>query len=178
MAAYAALVSVMHIIDTLEKHPTPPISIDKTQVESLTQNVTFLQGFLDGYISSVVAHGHEADPLECHIADAVYAVEDVIESQIVLQIRKRSTVVEDNDFFHDLHKVIDEMNLITKEVKKIAVETQLQQKPTIAVLTTSSTVKENMMVGFEEVFLEVLDKLTGDHLKRQIIPIVGMGGIG
>ncbi|XP_057775509.1 putative late blight resistance protein homolog R1B-17 [Salvia miltiorrhiza] len=34
------------------------------------------------------------------------------------------------------------------------------------------------MVGFQEVLDEVLDKLTGDQHSRQIIPIMGMGGIG
>ncbi|XP_047947514.1 putative late blight resistance protein homolog R1B-8 [Salvia hispanica] len=174
MAAYGALVSLMHIIDTLEKHPSPPISIDKKQVQSLTQNITFLQEFLDSYISPVVVDGCEADPLERRIADAVYAAEDVIESQIVVQIDKRSTFVEDPDFYQDLQKVIEEMDLIKKEVGQIAVK---DQKP-VADSTSSSTVKENVMVGFEEVYLEVLDKLTGDELNRQIIPITGMGGIG
>ncbi|XP_047947215.1 uncharacterized protein LOC125193468 [Salvia hispanica] len=176
MAAYGALVSLMHIIDTLEKHPSPPISIDQKQVQSLTQTVTFLQEFLDGYISPVIADGYEADPLELRIADAVYAAEDVIESQIVLQIDKRSTIVEDPDFYQDLQKVIEEMDLIKKDVSKIAIQAQPQQKR-VADSTTSSIVKENMMVGFGEVFLEVLDKLTGDQLNRQIIPIMGMGGI-
>ncbi|XP_047947527.1 putative late blight resistance protein homolog R1B-16 [Salvia hispanica] len=174
MAAYGALVSLMHIVENLEKHPSPPISIHKTQAQSLTQNINFLQEFLDGYTSPVVADGHEADPLERRIADAVYAAEDVIESQIVVQIDKRSTIVEDPGFYQDLQKVIEEMDLIKKEVEQIAAE---DQKP-VAALTTSSTVKENAMVGFEQVFLEVLDKLTGDQPNRQIIPIVGMGGIG
>ncbi|XP_047958775.1 putative late blight resistance protein homolog R1B-8 isoform X2 [Salvia hispanica] len=177
MAAYGALVSLLNIIDTIDKHPSPPISIHKEQVESLTQNVTFLLEFLDGYISPVVADGCEADPLERRIADAVYAAEDVIESQILLQIHNRSTFVENHDFYDDLQKVIEEMNLIEKEVKTITDEALLQQKPT-GELTSSSTVKEHVMVGFEEVFLEVLDKLTGDRLHRQIIPITGMGGIG
>ena len=128
MAAYGALVSLMHIINTLEKHPSPPISIDETQVQSLTQNITFLQDFLDGYISPF-AESHEADPLERRIADAVYAAEDVIESQIVVQINKRSPIVEGHDFYQDLQKVIEELNLIKNEVHKIAVEAHLQQKP-------------------------------------------------
>ncbi|XP_047959854.1 putative late blight resistance protein homolog R1A-10 [Salvia hispanica] len=177
MAAYGALISLMHLIDTLEKHPSPPIYIDITQVESLTQNVTFLLEFLDGYISPVVLDGHEADPLERRIADAVYAAEDVIESQIVDHIHRGSRIVEGHDFFHDLQKVIEEMNLIRGETENIAVKAQMQQKPIVA-LTSSLTVKENVMVGLEEVFLEVLDKLTGNQLNRQIIPIVGMGGIG
>ncbi|KAL7153264.1 hypothetical protein ABFS83_04G155200 [Erythranthe nasuta] len=34
------------------------------------------------------------------------------------------------------------------------------------------------MVGFDEQLLQLLDKLTGQRSNRQIIPIVGMGGIG
>ncbi|XP_057803120.1 putative late blight resistance protein homolog R1B-17 [Salvia miltiorrhiza] len=198
MAAYGALVSLMHIIDRIENHPSPPISINKQQVESLIENVTFLQDFLDGYISPVV-DDHEADPLERRIADAVYAAEDVIESQIVVQIDNRSTIVGkmirfinlfralckcatiEEDFYHDLQQVIEEMNLIKKEAMEIAAEAQLQRKvsPTHASSSTSSSiVKESMMVGFDEVLLEVLDNLTGGELSRQIIPIMGMGGIG
>ncbi|XP_042032743.1 putative late blight resistance protein homolog R1A-3 [Salvia splendens] len=177
MAAYGALVSLMHIIDTLEKHPSPPISIDEKQVQSLTQNITFLQEFLDCYISPF-ADSHEADPLERRIADAVYAAEDVIESRIVDQIHSGSTIVEDHDFYHNLQKVIEEMDLINKEVKSIAVEAQTKQKPVAAFSASSPTVKENVIVGSDEVFLEVLDKLTSDQLNRQIIPITGMGGIG
>ncbi|XP_047971334.1 putative late blight resistance protein homolog R1A-3 [Salvia hispanica] len=175
MAAYGALVSLTHIIDTLHKHSSPPISIPKPQLHSLTQNVTFLQEFLDTYISPF-ADSHEADPLERRIANAVYAAEDIIEAQIVVQIDKQSTIVEDHSFYTNLQKVIEEMDLITKEVQKIAVEPQLQQKP-VAPLTTSYST-ENVMVGFEQVFLEVLDELTRDQINRQIIPITGMGGIG
>ncbi|XP_047967865.1 putative late blight resistance protein homolog R1B-16 [Salvia hispanica] len=175
MAAYGALVSLTHIIDTLHKHPSPPISIPKPQLHSLTQNVTFLQEFLDTYISPF-ANSHEADPLERSIANAVYAAEDIIEAQIVVQIDKRSTSVEDDSFYTNLQKVIEEMDLITKEVQKIAVEPQQQKKP-VAPLTRSYST-ENVMVGSEQVFLEVLDELTRDQLNRQIIPITGMGGIG
>ncbi|XP_047950126.1 uncharacterized protein LOC125195892 isoform X2 [Salvia hispanica] len=176
MAAYGALVSLMHIINTLEKHPSPPISIDETQVQSLTQNITFLQDFLDGYISPF-AESHEADPLERRIADAVYAAEDVIESHIVDQIHNGCIIVEDHDFYHNLQKVIEEMDLINKEVMSIAIEAQTKQKPVAALSESSPTVKENVIVGSKEVFFEVLDKLAGNQLNLQIIPITGMGGI-
>ncbi|XP_042033998.1 putative late blight resistance protein homolog R1A-10 [Salvia splendens] len=177
MAAYGVLVSLMHIIETLEKHPSPPISINEKHIQSLTQNITFLQEFLDCYISPF-ADSHEADPLERRIADAVYAAEDVIESHIADQIHSGSTIVADHDFYHNLQKVIEEMDLINKEVKSIAFEAQTKQKPVAALSASSSNVKENVIVGSNEVFLDVLDKLTGDRLNRQIIPITGMGGIG
>ncbi|XP_057775525.1 late blight resistance protein R1-A-like [Salvia miltiorrhiza] len=185
MAAYGALVSLMHIIDRIENHPSPPISIDRQQVESLTENVTFLQDFLDGYISPVV-DDHEADPLERRIADAVFAAEDVIESQIVLQIDNQSTIIgkiaqaiEEINFYHDLQQVIEEMDLIKREAMEIATAAdQLQRKVSSTHGGSSSTVKESIMVGFDEVLLQVLDELTGVQRSRQIIPIMGMGGIG
>lgn len=74
MAAYAALVSVLHIIDQI-KHPRPPVSLPVDLVKSLTENVTFLQGFLEQY-SLQVEYSNE-DRLEMHITDAAYAAEDV-----------------------------------------------------------------------------------------------------
>ncbi|XP_057775538.1 putative late blight resistance protein homolog R1B-19 [Salvia miltiorrhiza] len=195
MAAYGALVSLMHIIDRIKNHPSPPIYLDKQQVESLTENITFLQDFLDAYISPVV-DDHEADPLERRIADAVYAAEDVIESQIVVQIDNRSTihgkmssfinllralckcVTIKDDYYHDLQQVIEEMNFIKKEAMEIAAAAQQQRKVSSTHVGSSSAVKESIMVGFDEVLVEVLDKLTGGQLRRQIIPIMGMGGIG
>ncbi|XP_057801521.1 late blight resistance protein R1-A-like isoform X4 [Salvia miltiorrhiza] len=205
MAAYAALVSLMHIIDTIEHHHSPPVSIDKQQVESLTQILTFLQEFLESY-KSPVADGDEADPLEMRIADAAHAVEDVIESHIVNVIKLgRSSPNEEFlqgyvvdaahaaeevnsgeevsciDFYQDLQQVIEEMNVIKKEAMETSAEAQLQRKVSstrAGSLTSSSTVKESMMVGFDDVVLQLLDKLTGGNRNRQIIPITGMGGIG
>ncbi|XP_057801525.1 putative late blight resistance protein homolog R1B-23 [Salvia miltiorrhiza] len=263
MAAYAALVSLMHIIDTIEHHHSPPISIHKQQVESLTQILTFLQEFLQGY-KSPVADGDESDSLEMRIADLAYAAEDVIESHIVdklqlsrskeakidtayiaedaveshivdkVQLRRSKeakiscffncfggskndssnhddehinlyqnhgkkeametaaaaaadegdAIGEDVsciDFYEDLQQVIEEMNVIKKEAMETAAEAQLQRKVSstqAGSLTSSSNVKESMMVGFDDVQLQLLDWLTGGNRNRQIIPITGMGGIG
>ncbi|XP_057801543.1 putative late blight resistance protein homolog R1C-3 isoform X2 [Salvia miltiorrhiza] len=198
MAAYAALVSLMHIIDTIEHHHSPPISIDKQQVKSLTQILNFLQEFLESY-KSPVADGDEADPLEMRIADAAHAVEDVIESHIVNVIKleflqgyvvdaahaaeevNSREEVSCIDFYEDLQQVIEEMNVIKKEAMETSPEAQLQRKVSstrAGSLTSSSTVKESMMVGFDDVQLQLLDRLTGGNRNRQIIPITGMGGIG
>ncbi|XP_057801501.1 putative late blight resistance protein homolog R1C-3 isoform X3 [Salvia miltiorrhiza] len=216
MAAYAALVSLMNTIDQIEHHPSPPICIDKQQVESLAQILTFLQEFLESY-KSPVSDGDEADPLEMRIVDAAHAVEDVIESHIVnvIELGRSNpneelfeccdsfsdyTDVEDLlempfaaeevnsreevsciDFYEDLQQVIEEMNVIKKEAMETSAEAQLQRKVSstrAGSLTSSSTVKESMMVGFDDVVLQLLDKLTGGNRNRQIIPITGMGGIG
>ncbi|XP_057802858.1 putative late blight resistance protein homolog R1B-17 [Salvia miltiorrhiza] len=118
MAAYAALVSLMHIIDTIEHHHSPPVSIDKQQVESLI--VTFSQKFLEGY-KSPVADGDEADPLEMCIVDAAHAVVDVLESHIVNVIEleyhdflpSTTTTLVNQEFMRSLaHQVVHLKSLL------------------------------------------------------------------
>ncbi|XP_057801535.1 putative late blight resistance protein homolog R1B-16 isoform X2 [Salvia miltiorrhiza] len=73
------------------------------------------------------------------------------------------------------------MNVIKKEAMETSAEAQRQRKVTsthAGSLTSSSNVKESKMVGFDDVQLQLLDWLTGGNRNRQIIPIVGMGGIG
>ncbi|XP_057776309.1 putative late blight resistance protein homolog R1A-3 [Salvia miltiorrhiza] len=89
---------------------------------------------------------------------------------------KCATVEE--DLYHDLQQVIEEMNLIMKEAMEITAAAQLQRKVSSTHAASPSPVKDSIMVGFDKVVLEVLDKLTGVQGSRQIIPIMGMGGIG
>ena len=77
MAAYAALTSLMHILDDIKHHPSPPISIHQHQLQSLSQTVTSLQQFLETY-NSPVSDTNEANPLDIRIAEAAYAVQDEI----------------------------------------------------------------------------------------------------
>ncbi|XP_047983818.1 putative late blight resistance protein homolog R1B-16 [Salvia hispanica] len=186
MAAYAALVSLMRIIDDIETHPSPPISLDKQQVKSLSEIVTFLQEFLEGY-KSPYEYSDEADPLEILIMDATHAVEDVIESYIIDTIQLSAAATDDGGdeqiscihFYQDLQNVIEKIDLIKKEVtmekeehkRKVASDDD-------AGLRLISTEKKHLMIGFDDVLLQLLDRLTDGNTSRQIIPIVGMGGIG
>lgn len=80
--------------------------MDKKQVEYVTQTVVFFQEFLEGY-KSPSTDGDEADPLVMCITNAVYAVEDVIESLIVDQIHPSVLVL-----YETLGKIIIDMDLI------------------------------------------------------------------
>ncbi|XP_057801772.1 uncharacterized protein LOC131016951 [Salvia miltiorrhiza] len=203
MAAYAALVSLMHIIDDLERHHSPPISLNKHQVQSLTENVMFLQEFLEAYDSPV---SDEADPLEMRIADAAYAAEDTIESHIVAKIqlsRSREaynspvsdeadpedpkTVSSNHDdddeemnLFQDVQNVIQEMD----QIKSLAMQRNtekvvLHDTRRSFISASSSTEKNNsgMVVWSEGVVNGILERLVSDQRERQVIPITGMGGI-
>ncbi|XP_042052324.1 putative late blight resistance protein homolog R1B-16 isoform X2 [Salvia splendens] len=221
MAAYAALTSLMHILDDIKHHPSPPISIDEQQAESLTQTVTSLQEFLETY-NSPVANTSEADPLEIRIAEAAYAAQDVIESHIVdmIKLRKSSGAYHGqihsggetstsagsssqskplmwsnyfgclmkpinngrkisyvDNLYRCLKKVIKDMDLVKKEAMKISVsEAQLHR----SLSTSGGSSRSSIMVGFDDVSLEIMHKLTNgqDDRQLQVIPVVGLGGIG
>ncbi|XP_057800185.1 putative late blight resistance protein homolog R1B-16 [Salvia miltiorrhiza] len=191
MAAYAALVSLMHIIDDLERHHSPPISLNKHQVQSLTEIITFLQEFLEAYDSPV---SDEADPLEMRIADAAYAAEDAIESHIVAKIQlSRSTEAdispvsdeadpkEEMKLFQDVQNVIQEMD----QIKSLAMQRNtekvvLHDTRRSFISASSSTEKNNsgVVVWSEGVVNGILERLVSDQRERQVIPITGMCGIG
>ncbi|XP_012856920.1 PREDICTED: putative late blight resistance protein homolog R1A-10 [Erythranthe guttata] len=72
------------------------------------------------------------------------------------------------------------MDSIKKKVMEFKDDHNMQ--PAYSMLASPSTplitTDKNTMVGFDEQLLQLLDKLTGQQSNRQIIPIVGMGGIG
>ncbi|GFQ02745.1 putative late blight resistance protein homolog r1a-6 [Phtheirospermum japonicum] len=182
MAAYGSLVSVMNIIETIQNHPRPPISFDKEQLHSLTENITFLQQFLE-------THSVDDDGLEGRIADAAYAAEDVIESHIVDQIEANAhgDTISSVDFYDGLHKVIQDLDLIKRDTVSFtnkagikgddADDDQLLNND-YSLRRSHSSVGQDTSVGLEDVSVEVMDKLTGHQSNLRIIPIVGMGGIG
>ncbi|KAL9156409.1 hypothetical protein ABFS82_09G074900 [Erythranthe guttata] len=208
MAAYAALLSLKHIIQQIQLHPRPPISLHQNHVYSLSENINFLQHFLEGYSygSSIISR-EAVDVLESRIADAAHAAEDIIETRVVDQILGESEKISSVDFYQDLEKVIQDMGsislvdfyqnlekviqdmgLIKKDVMEIKdfnigiIEDHLHMNSSTLAGAASSrsplTTKQETMVGFDELLIEVMDKLTGQQSNLRIIPIVGMGGIG
>ncbi|KAL8538759.1 hypothetical protein ACS0TY_000678 [Phlomoides rotata] len=179
MASYAALLSLYHTLNHINKHPSPPISLGPEQLQSLTQNLTFFQDFLERHSCS----GEEDDDvLESRIADAAYAAEDLIETYIVDQIHHaRSTV----DLYGGLERVIQDMDLIKREVMEI-IQVEMMgyssvpysSVPTASVGPASAGQSSTTAVFGDVLIIKVLDKLTGQQRGLQIIPIVGMGGIG
>ncbi|EYU24356.1 hypothetical protein MIMGU_mgv1a022056mg [Erythranthe guttata] len=112
----------------------------------------------------------EAELLEIQTASAFHAAEDVIESHVVDQIHSGSISLL------DLQTVFEEIDSIKDKVMEFKEEVGL--KDDHYTQPTCSTPEKNTMVGFDEQLLRLLDKLTGQRCDRQVIPIVGMGGIG
>ncbi|XP_047983813.1 putative late blight resistance protein homolog R1A-3 isoform X3 [Salvia hispanica] len=140
----------------------------------------YTHAFLEGY-SSRGGYTQEEDLWESRIAEAAYAAEDVIESYIVDQILARSTNHSSTEFHQGLQSVMEEMDSIKMEVmeiKKMRVKVHLHFIKSPANVSLPRSTQKVTMVGFDDSFYQMLEKIIRGRLDRQIIPITGMGGIG
>ncbi|KAL1538126.1 putative late blight resistance protein R1B-17 isoform X3 [Salvia divinorum] len=176
MAAYAALLSLMHIIDNLRLYPRPPLRLHHKQAHLLTEKAAHLQQFLERY-NPRLGYSTEADPLELRIADAAYAAKDVIESHIVDRITGDGGDTSSDALYQALDMVIQDMALLESEAmeieRRLGVLHHVQEKS----MATDSQ-RPSSMVGVKDVKIQLMDKLTSDCRDLLIIPIVGMGGTG
>ncbi|KAL1538171.1 putative late blight resistance protein R1A-10 isoform X1 [Salvia divinorum] len=182
-AAYAALISVNHVLDQLRLHPRPPISIHTQHAQSLTRIISSLLDFLEGY-NPRVDHSDEADELECRIADAAHAAEDVIEGHIVDRILARSGSSSDGEeiscieFDRNLERVIGEMDLIEKEAMRVKERGGNQGQLRRLSSLPAGSGRHVAMIGVDEILVTLMDTLTSGKPCRLTISITGMGGIG
>ncbi|XP_073127447.1 putative late blight resistance protein homolog R1B-16 [Henckelia pumila] len=186
VVAYAALMSLLNTSELI-LHPSQQwLRINITQIESLLQKVHLFQEFLEAY-------SHRGLPdmagVESQIAAAAYAAEEIIELHVLDQIPARSMGREGNSstrFSEDIPKVIEEMeDLIGNKLMRIkeTIGKFEEEYPTFidyspAVASRSAPKEQTTMVGCDEKLNEILDILTGQQSNRQMVAIVGMGGIG
>ncbi|KAL8547406.1 hypothetical protein ACS0TY_006945 [Phlomoides rotata] len=179
MAAYAALVSLTNNMQQIQNHPRLSTSFDKKQMESLLQRLNFLLDFIQSH-NSYGGSKDEVEELERQIASAAHSAEDLIESHIVDQILAGST--EEVSNFSDLLKIIQEIDSVKEKVVKVKEErgktVELPESPIAAAAAAASRPGKSNMVGFGDYLIRLLEELTGEQSDRQIIPVVGMGGIG
>ncbi|XP_073123079.1 putative late blight resistance protein homolog R1A-3 [Henckelia pumila] len=184
-AAFAGLMSLLNTSELLF-HPSQQwLGINIVQIVYLLQKVHILQEFLEDY--SHRAH-QEMAGVESQIAAAAYAAEEIIEFHVLDRISARSTGSEGNSstrFSEDIPKVIEEMEDLIQNKLMMIKETigKFEEDPNFidyspAVASRSAPKEQNTMVGFDEKLEEILDILTGQQSNRQILAIVGMGGIG
>ncbi|XP_051119160.1 putative late blight resistance protein homolog R1B-17 [Andrographis paniculata] len=195
MASYAALASAMELLeDILHRNHYPAILHRRRQIlKSLHQKFTDLRKSLKDYSSK----GDEAaDLVERRIRDTAYQVQDVIESEIanpkdseegnhvfkkIIQNLVLACEAEDDD---DLQKVGREVDSIVQELKAIKESQELENLRLGSVAAEVNAPGQtpradaDAMVGFDEYLEAIKEKICGNSAKLQVIPIVGMGGIG
>ncbi|KAK4441013.1 hypothetical protein Salat_0436200 [Sesamum alatum] len=194
VAAYASLLSLAHVLDQIQ-HPVHRhrLRLDTEQLRSLQEKVKHLQDFLeDNHSQRKISQ--EVEDLARQIPVFAYEAEDVIDSHVAYVGTSPDRSDHDaaamlSSFCQDLDKVIQEMDFIIKElmgvVKEEGVEVK-EPKPVVDSLptnTSSSRVfpsggEKSNMVGFDDRLVQIIDQLTRDESDLEILPIVGMGGIG
>ncbi|KAH6808644.1 hypothetical protein C2S51_026427 [Perilla frutescens var. frutescens] len=152
---------------------------NKPQLESLLQKAASLKQIHEN--SSVP----KLESLEIQIRDAAHKAEDLIESYMVDKrlSHKRPRVRKGTRFTFvtpDLQEVTQELDSAMEKVVELMEEKKMltsSSSSNVALLPDPAS--KNVVVGVDEDLLQLKDRLTGMQSERlEIVPIVGMGGIG
>ncbi|XP_047961655.1 putative late blight resistance protein homolog R1A-3 [Salvia hispanica] len=203
MAAYAAVASLLNNIDHIMNHPRFSTSLDLNQIQSIEEKAALLLDFIQGYSHGGVITG-EAQDLERQIASAAHAADDVIESHIVDQIhgdeRKTSYCFSLNilkqirggigssqstsTYLLDLQQIIEDMDAVLRNAYELKGKEGLREEhpsrsnSTPAMIGLGEEQLRGTMVGLEDDLIQLMDDLTNQQSSRNIISIVGTGGLG
>ncbi|TMW81043.1 hypothetical protein EJD97_012531, partial [Solanum chilense] len=177
--AYAALSSLMYTLEQLFKPNQSFVCRSCTQhVESLQQNLPALQDFLDDTTKDI----ETLKLIEKRIRDVIYKADDKVDStlrSIILADCTESREGACKLFEEELVLVEKDVNSLRKEVMQM----EFNKHGTRSETTPSSPEKsrideENTIIGMDDEFNTILDRLTTQTNELTVIPIFGMGGIG
>ncbi|KAH0715997.1 hypothetical protein KY284_008902 [Solanum tuberosum] len=181
--AYAALSSLMYTLEQLLKpnHSLVCRSCTQQHLESLYQNLSALQVFLDDTTTKDI---ETLKVIEKRIRNVVYKAEDRIDSslrKIILADREDKRQKACKSFYEELLKVEEQVYFLNKEVMLLEFNNHGSKSAELARISSSpekSTIEENTIVGIEDDFSTILDRVTTQIDELTVIPIFGMGGIG
>ncbi|XP_059316791.1 putative late blight resistance protein homolog R1A-10 [Lycium ferocissimum] len=182
--AYAALSSLMHTLEQLLQPNQRLVcgSCIQQLAESAYQNLCALQVFLEK-ATKETNNIEILKVIEKRIRDVVYKAEDRVDSSL------RSVILADNgdDRERACRSFYEELQEVKKGIeslkKKVVQEFNKHGRKSAELARTSSSsrryaAEHNSVVGMEDDFNTILDRLTGQTDELTVIPIVGMAGIG
>ncbi|KAL2543869.1 putative disease resistance RPP8-like protein 4 [Forsythia ovata] len=190
--AYASLLSLNQTLDQI-LHPNDQTEQPHIIMGSLHEKVSFLLSFLD--VSSP-QNSDKLRGLEGRIRDAAYDAEDIIESSMSNQIVSESgsheyrteshmsnqIVLEWDQKFERLQKIIQEFNSISDEVVKMRERNEIQvllpSNSLPAASSKSRSTNKSATVGLDHDLMEIKKLLTKPHSELEVVSIFGMGGLG
>ncbi|KAL3353395.1 hypothetical protein AABB24_018231, partial [Solanum stoloniferum] len=183
--AYAALSSLMYTLEQLFEPNQYFVCPSYTQqhVQSLYQNLSALQLFLDNTTTKDI---ETLKVVEKRIRNVVYEAEEKVDSSLRYIIILLADLTEMREetckfFEEELVKVEKDVDSLRKEVVQIESNEHGSKSAELATTPSSPekrTIEENTIVGMEDDFNIILDRLTAQINELTVIPIFGMGGIG
>ncbi|CAA2961056.1 late blight resistance homolog R1A-10 [Olea europaea subsp. europaea] len=182
--AYAALLSLIHVLQrTLKYDCSYLLPGEEQQIESLLGKVGYLQEFLDNFPRENI---ESIEGLERKISDATCQTEDIIEFCIAKRVFEESTTHSGDIFttsFHEIAKLIEEVDFIKTRAEKIVHESGIQEDLERSTSLHVGSVRpvswdQSNMVGLDDDLAKIKDRLVRDSSQLEIVSIVGMGGIG
>nr|QRG33145.1 Rpi-amr1a [Solanum americanum] len=181
--AYAALSSLMYTLQQLLKPNQSLLCQSCTQqhVQSICQNLSAMQVFLDDTTTKDI---ETLKVIEKRIRDVIYKAEDRVDStlrMIILADREGKRQKACRSFYEELLKVEEQVYFLNKEVMLIEFNKFGSRSEELATTSSSSEksrIEENTVVGMEDDYNTILDRLTAQTDELIVIPIFGMGGIG
>lgn len=179
--AYAEVTSLMQTLQRLmQLHPCSIQPKGRKKIESLIQKVSLLQGFFDDN-----GNDHEdIKYLEGIIRDVSCKAEDLVE-EIMFDYSSSSSLKKIAIKFLGISRVL------FRKIKSIEVAitrvyddiSAIKVSPTPSYggsddVTPPLSSQKDVVVGLDDDFLRIADKLTGYPSRLDVVVIFGMGGIG
>ncbi|KAL0286305.1 UNVERIFIED_CONTAM: putative late blight resistance proteinR1A-10 [Sesamum angustifolium] len=175
--AYAAVVSLLQILERIRLSDQSPIPYPKSQIESLYSKICFFQDILEENFPAQSSDQSAVNDLEAQIRDAIHKAEDIIESHMSKFLPSESGSSSCEIFFRDLEKLVQELDSLVKMATKMTDYLRISRWTPI-VPSRSAPSLGRKFVGLKDDFLQLKDQLIGESSRIKVVAVVGMAGIG
>ncbi|KAG8378870.1 hypothetical protein BUALT_Bualt07G0029600 [Buddleja alternifolia] len=167
VAAYAYVTSLLHVFDQVQ-HPVRRRLLPNTkQIETFHEKKIYI---IDSHVVVQLCQEHEDETDMCL---PLLFSEDTNDDGLCEASENKMDMDLSSSFCQNIDKVTEKIDSIKEElltmVKAEGKAAQEQQPPIVS---------NTRVVGFDEHLARVMDELTRHQPELQIIPIMGMGGIG